>query len=79
VLVVQPFAILNHEIDLEAELEPAIEVDEMRVGVVQERALRHEPERHGETAAEWLDESPAAMRFPKRPNVRNLPAPATWS
>src|SRR5262249_17488673 len=65
------------EIDPEAFLQPAIEVDEMRIGVVQERARWHEPERHRKPATERFDEATMAVSGPERTEVRHLPALAS--
>ena len=56
VTVEQPFVVLHLEIDRQALLKPAVEVDQVRIGVVQQRALRQQAERDGQAAAERLDQ-----------------------
>src|SRR5882672_5902606 len=72
--VVQRLPVLHLEDGGEAGPEPAIEVDQMRVDVVQEGPPGPEAEGHGQPAAERLREAPAGMAGPQRAEVRNLPA-----
>jgi hypothetical protein len=75
--VEQTRVVFHREIDPQPALNPSVEVDQVGVGVVQERALRQEPERHRQPSAEGLDQSTMAVRFPERPKVGHLPALAT--
>ncbi len=72
--VEQPLVVLHLQIGLEPLLKPAVKIDEMGVGVVKERAFGQEPERDRQPPAKGLDEPRSGMRFPKRPEVRYLPA-----
>ena len=72
-LVEQLLVVLHREIDAKAVLKPTVEVDDVRVGVVQERARGHQAERHREAAAEGLDEAAARVRRPDGLKVRHLP------
>jgi hypothetical protein len=66
------FSILK--IRLEALLKPAVEIDEMRVGIIQERSLGQEPERDGQASGEGLDEPHFGVRQPEWPQVWYLPS-----
>ena len=69
----RPFVVLESALDHQSPCEPAIEVDDVRIGVVQERARGPETQRHGQAAAEWLDEAPLCVQTPERCEMRHLP------
>ena len=52
----QPLVVLHLQVGLEPLLKPAVKVNEMGVGVVEERAFGQEPERDGQSPAKRLDE-----------------------
>jgi hypothetical protein len=58
-------------------LNPIIEIDEVRVDVVQHGTFRQETEGNGHSAAKWLHESSRGVFEPQRPEVRQLPPFAT--
>ena len=74
VLVEQRLIVLERYCDLQAAAKPGVERDQVRVDIVQKRPGRREPEHHGETATERLDEPPAGVRFPERFEMWKLPA-----
>src|SRR5712691_238556 len=65
--------ILHREVDVQSLLQPAVEVDQVWVRVVQERAARYQPEGHSKTAAERFNQLSILVRFPQRPKMWNLP------
>src|SRR5690606_12493343 len=71
--VVQRLAVLHGDADGQAALQPAVEVDEVRIGVVEQRARWPQAQRHRQAAAEGLDQAPPRVRLPQRPQVWNLP------
>ena len=72
--VEQPLVVLHRQVGLEAPLQPAVEVDQMRIRVVEQRALRGQTEGDGEATGERFDEPPVRMRLPERAEMRHLPA-----
>src|SRR5215510_723638 len=62
---------------LKATLKMSIEVNEMRIDVVEQRAFRLQAQRYGQAAAERFDVSPIRVSFPNGRQVRNEPALAT--
>jgi hypothetical protein len=67
--------VIGHlDVDREASLYPPVEVDQVRVGVVEEGLRRREAERNRQPAAERLDEAAMRVRRPQLPQMRNLPA-----
>src|SRR5207249_399983 len=71
--VVQTFVVQHRNADHETALEPSVEVDDVRVDVVQQGAPRHDPESDCETAREGLNQTPACVRLPEREEIRQLP------
>ena len=63
--------------DTQAALEPPVEVNEMGIGVSQQRALRPQGERDCETAAEGFHEAPASVGFPHLLQMWSEPSFAT--
>ncbi len=63
-LVEEVLVPLHRDRDAQAALEPAVEVDQMLIGVVQQRALRPQSQRDGQTAAERLDQPATARAAP---------------
>jgi hypothetical protein len=50
-----------------------VEVDQMRIHIVEERSLRRESKRDGEPASERLNETPVSMRLIHRQQPRKEP------
>ena len=65
--------IAHGQVDLQSPLQPTVEVDQVRVGIVEQCASRVETERNREAATERLHQPFSAMRLPQRPKVGNLP------
>ncbi len=71
--VEQRLVVLHREIDAQSLLEPPVKVDEMLVGIVEQRTTGQQPERHGKSATERFDETSPGVRFPQGPQIRHLP------
>jgi hypothetical protein len=54
--------------------QPAIEVDEMRIEIVELRALRKKTERHGQSAAKRFHQAAMDVRLPERQQMGDKPA-----
>ena len=52
---------------------PQVEVDQVRIGVVEQGLLGLKAKRNRQTTTERLNESPMRVRLPERLQVRNLP------
>lgn len=73
VAVESRLVILHPNCYLQASLQMSVEVNEVRVDVVQYRLLRLQTEWCGEPTAERLNITPARMRSPKRCEVGHQP------
>ena len=73
-LVEERFVVLHRNVKSQTLLKPSIEIDQVWIRVVQQRASRHQSERDREPAAERLHESPMCMGFPNGLKVRHLPS-----
>src|SRR5439155_17001853 len=71
--VVPGFTVAHGQRDHEALSQPTIEIDQVRVHVVQERAFRHQPERDREPATERLDQPALLLARPMLDQVGKLP------
>jgi hypothetical protein len=54
--------VVERDVDVETALQPLVEIDQMGVDVVEQRAPRLQPERHRQAAAERLDQPPVRVR-----------------
>src|SRR5262249_2813158 len=50
-----------------------VEVDDVRIDVVEQCPLRHEPERNCQATTEWLDEPLGRVTLPVVDEMRHLP------
>ena len=64
-------------VEVEAFGEPPIEVDVVGVEVIEQRSLRPQPQRYGQTATQRLDQPPVSIRKPELSQSRHEPALAT--
>jgi hypothetical protein len=72
--VVRPLLILERQRRRQPLLQPAVEVDEVRVDVVEHRSRRHEAQGDCQASGERLDQPSITVSRPVREQVRNLPA-----
>ena len=71
--VVARLDVVHRPGDDESVSKPPIEVDQVRVDVVQERPLGNQPQRHRETAAERLHQTPVMLAAPMFDEMGELP------
>ena len=76
-LIVELALVAHRNPDGETALQMLVEVDGVRVHVVEQCPAGVEAERDRETAAERLDQSPARVPAPQHPETRHEPALAT--
>ena len=72
--IVEPLVVAHLDLDVEPAPEPAVEVDEVRIQIVEQGSPGLQPKRDRQSTAERLDEAAGGMRGPERRQVRHLPA-----
>ena len=70
-------AVFHRDRDFQPAIEPSIEIDVVRIDVVEDRAMRHQSQRDCEPAAERFDQARPSDLSPERENARNQPPLAT--
>ena len=72
--VEQSFVVLHVQIGREAFLKPAIEVDQVRIGVIEQRACWQKPQGDGQATTKRLHEPRPGMPLPQGEQVWHLPS-----